>query len=66
MVPLLKCPIINYFYHSFWFYVLSDSEFSCLAMLAKPYPVSGPTPLPQVPNKLHFIQRSAHEKLGAI
>ena len=66
MVPHLKTPIPNCFYHLLWFYFLTDSEFSCLAMLAKPYPVSGPTPLPQIPNQLHFIQKSAHEVLGAI
>ena len=66
MVPHLKTPILNCFYHLLWFYFLTDPEFSCLAMLAKPYPVSGPTPLPQIPNQLHFIQKSAHEVLGAI
>ena len=50
MVPHLKTPILNCFYHLLWFYFLTDSEFSCLAMLAKPYPVSGPTPMPQIPN----------------
>ena len=65
MVPHLKTPILNCFYHLLWFYLLTDSEFSCLAMLAKPYPVSSPTPLPQIPNQHHFIQKSAHEVLGA-
>ena len=46
-------------------YLLTDSECSCLAMLAKPYPVSGLTPLPQIPNQLYLIQKSAHEVLGA-
>ena len=41
MVPHLKTPILKCFYHLLWFYLLTDSEFSCLAMLAKPYPVSG-------------------------
>ena len=45
---------------------VTDSEFSCLAMLAKPYPVSGPTPLPQIPNQIHCVQKSAHEVLGTI
>ena len=66
MVPNFKTPILNGFYHLLWFYFLTVSEFSCLALLAKPYPVSGLTPLPQIPNQLHFIQKSAHEVLGAI
>ena len=37
-----------------------------LHYLAEPYPVSGLTPMPQIPNQLHFIQKSAHEVLGAI
>ena len=65
MVPHLKTPIPNCFYHLLWLYFLTDSEFRCLAMLAKPYPVSGPTPMPQIPNQLHFIQKSAHEVHGA-
>ena len=65
MVPHLKTPILICFYHLLWFYFLADSELSCLAMLAKPYPLSGPTPMPQIPNQYHFIQKSAHEVLGA-
>ena len=65
MVSHLKTPILNCFYHLLWFYVLTDSEFSCLAMLAKPYPVSGRTTLPQIPNQPHFIQKTAHEVLRA-
>ena len=65
MVRNLKTPRLNCFYHLLWFYILTDSEFSCLAMLANPYPVSGPPPMPQIPNQHHFIQRSAHEVLGA-
>ena len=66
VVPHLKTPILNGYYHLLWFYVLTDSEFSCSAMLAKPYPVSGQTPLPQIPNQLHCFQKSAHEVLGTI
>ena len=58
MVPHPKTPILNCFYHLLWFYVLTVSEFSCLA---KSYSVSAPTPLPHIPNQLHFIQKSAHE-----
>ena len=58
MVPHPKTPILNWFYHLFWFYILTVSEFSCLA---KSYSVSGLTLLPHAPNQLHFIQKSAHE-----
>ena len=66
MVYRLKTPILNCFYYSIWFYVLTDSAFSCLAILAKPYPVFGPPPMPQIPNQLPCIQKSAHEVLGTI
>ena len=65
MVLNLKTPILNLFYHLLWFHLLTVSEFSCLALLAKPYPVSGLTPMPQIPNQLRFIQKSAHEVLAA-
>ena len=66
VAPHLKTPILNRFYHLLWVQLLTDSLFSCLAMLAKPYPVSGPTPLSQIPNQLHCIQKSAHEVSGTI
>ena len=62
MVPHPKTPILNWIYHLLWFYVLTVSEFSCLA---KSYSVSGLTPLPHTPNQLYFIQKSAHEVLDA-
>ena len=31
MVSHPKTPILNCFYHLLWFYVLTASEFSCLA-----------------------------------
>ena len=62
MVPHPKTPILNWFYHSLLFYFLTVSEFSCLA---KSYSVSGLTPLPHIPKKLHFIHKSAHEVLDA-
>ena len=49
-----------------WAYVLTDSEFSCLAMLPKPYPVSGPTYVPQIPNQLYCMSECANEVLGTI
>ena len=62
MVPHHKTPILNCFYHLLSLYVLTVSEFSCLA---KSYSVSGLTPLPHIPNQLHFTQKSAHQVLDA-
>ena len=62
MVPHPKTPILNWFYHLLWSYIFTISESSCLA---KSYSVSGLTPLPHIPNQLHFIQTSAHEVLDA-
>ena len=62
LVPHPKTPILNCFYHLLWFYLLTVSERSCLA---KSYSVSALTPLPYIPNQLHFIQTSAHEVLDA-
>ena len=66
MVHHLSSPIINCFYHLLSSYLLSDPESSCLAMLTKPYPVSGPTYLPQISNQLHCMSKGAHEVLGTI
>ena len=66
MVSHLRTPKLNCFYHLLWFYFLTDSEFSWLAMLAKPYPVCGPTYLPEIPNQLHCMSKGAHEVLGTI
>ena len=62
VVPHPKTPILNCFYHLLWFYLLNVSEFSCLA---KSYSVSGLSPLPHIPNQLHFLHNSAHEVLDA-
>ena len=62
MVSHPKTPILNSFYFLLWFYLLTLSEFSCLA---KSYSVSGLTPMPHIPNELHFPQNSAHEVLDA-
>ena len=62
MVPHPKTPILKCSYDLFLFYVLTVSEFSCLA---KSYSVSGLTPLPHIPNQHHFISKSAHEVLEA-
>ena len=66
MVPHLRTPILNCFHLLLWFYFLIDFEFSCLAMLAKPYLVSGPTYMPQIPNLLHCMLKGAHEVLETI
>ena len=63
MVSHLRTPILKSFYYLLWFQIVTASEFSCLA---KSFPVSDLTPMPQIPNQLHFIQKSAHEVLGAI
>ena len=63
MVSHLRTPILKGFYYLLWFQIVTVSEFSCLA---KSFPVSGLTPMPQIPNQLHFIGKSAHEVLGAI
>ena len=62
MDPHPKTPILYCFYHLLLFYFLTVPELSCLA---KSYSVSGLTPLPHIPNQLHFIQKSAHEVLDA-
>ena len=63
MVSHHKTPMHNCLYHLLWFYVLTVSEFSCLA---KSYSVSGLAPMPHIPNQHHFTQKSAHEVLDAI
>ena len=63
MVPHPKTPILNWFHHLLWFYILIASEYICLA---KSYSVSGLGPLPHIPNQLHFIQKSAHEAPEAV
>ena len=65
MVPHPETPVLNWFYYSLWFYFVTVSEFSWLAMLVKLYSVSSLTPLPHIPNQPHFIQKSAHEVLDA-
>ena len=63
MVSHLRTPILKCYYYLLWFQIVTVSEFSCLA---KSFPVSVLTPMLQIPNQLHFIQKSAHEVLGAI
>ena len=61
-----RTPILNCFTYFLWAYFLTDSEFSCSAMLAKPYPVSGQAYMPQIPNVLHCMSRHAHEVLQTV
>ena len=63
MVSHGKTPILNCFYHLLWFYLLTVSEFSCLA---KSYSVSGLTPMPHIPNQHHYTRKNAHEVLDAM
>ena len=62
MVPHLKTPIHNAFYHLLWFYKLTASEFGCFV---QSYSVSGLPPLPHIPNQRHFIQTIALQVPGA-
>ena len=66
VVSHLRTPILNCFNYLLWAYVSSDSELSCLAMLPKPYPVSGPIYLPLIPNQLHCMSKCGHEVLRTI
>ena len=61
VVSHLRTPILNCFTYLLQGYFLTDSEFSCLAMLAKTYPVSGPTYLPLIPNQVHCMSKCVHE-----
>ena len=61
-----KTHILNCFTYLLWCYFLTDSELSCLAILAKPYPVSGPTYMPLIPNQHHCTSICAAEVLGTI
>ena len=63
MVSHLRTPILKSFYYLLWLQIVTVSQFSCLA---KSFSVSGLTPMPQILNQPHFIQKSAHEVLGAI
>ena len=66
MVSHLRTPILNRFTYVLWAYLSTDYEFTCLAMLAKPYPVSGATYMPQIPNLLHCMSKGAHQVLGTV
>ena len=58
--------MLRNFIYLLWSYSVTIFEFSCLARLAKPYPVSGPTDLPQIPNQCPAEQNSAHQVLVTI
>ena len=59
-------PVLNCFAYLLWAYFLTVFEFRCWAMLAKPYPVSGVTYMPKIPNLLHCMSKCAHEVLETI
>ena len=60
VVSHLRTPILNSFTYLLWAYILTESESICLAMLAKPYPMSGPNYMPQIPSLHHCISPGAH------
>ena len=66
VVSHLRAPILNCFTYLLWAYFLPHSDFSCLAMLAKPYPVSGPSQMPQIPNLHHCMSKGAHKVLRTV
>ena len=66
VVSHLRTPILNCFSYLLWCYFITDSECSCYAKLAKPYPVSRRTPMPLIPNQLHCMSICAHEVLWPI
>ena len=66
MVSPLRTHILHCFNYLLWFYVSTDSEFSCLATQAETYRVSGPSYLPLIPNQFDCMSSCAHEVLGTI
>ena len=66
MVSHLRTHILQCFNYLLWFYFLAHFEFTCLAMLAKQDPVSGPTYLPLIPNQLYCMSNGAHKVLGTM
>ena len=56
-------PILNGFAYLLWASFLPDSELRCLAVLAKPYPLSGPAYMPQNANLLHCMSQGVHQVL---
>ena len=66
VVSHLKTQIFKSFIYLLWYYFVTVFEFRCLANLAEPYLVSGPTYLLQIPNLLHCTQNSVHPLTNAI
>ena len=66
MVFHVRTPILNCFTYLLWAVFLIDSEFRCVATLAKPYHVSGLTYLTLIPKQLHCISKCAHEVIRTI
>ena len=63
MVSHPKTPILNCFYHLLWSYLVTVSEFSCLA---KSFFCVVLTSMPHITNQHHYTQKSAHEVPNAI
>ena len=66
MVSHVRTPILNCSTYLLWAVFLIDSEFGCVAMLAKAYHVSGLTYLTLIPKQLHCISKCAHEVIRTI
>ena len=62
----LRTPILNCLTYLLWAYHFTDCEFSCLAMLTKPYPVCGPAYWSQIPQQLGCMSESGHGVLRTI
>ena len=66
MVSQLRTWILKRFIYLLWARFVTLSEFNCLGNVAKPYSVSDPTYLLQIPNTLHYTHNSAHQVLITI
>ena len=63
MVSYFTTYILKSFIYLLSAYSTTVSDFNCLPKVAKPYSVSGPAYLPEIPHKLHYTQNSAHQVL---
>ena len=58
-------PNTQLFTYVLWSYCLTDSEFNCLAKLAKPIPVFRPAYMPLIPSQLNGTSMCAQKVPGA-
>ena len=70
LVKPSRLPLQDPYTHSFFLLIavlrLTDSELSCLAILAAPYSVSGQSTCPRLLTNPIACQKGAHEVLGTI